>query len=264
VAMISFNNRLRNFAQNELVLGRNETERHMIDNSISFIQQNIISELNKSGSKILRFEVFGSFDRNTILPRYYNSRSDVDIMVVMNYKRNDYTPETFRNWILKACQITMPRSTVYKSHPTVSIENSNIAFDLVPTIVENTWFAGNQIYIPASQSQWMSTNPRDIKDKLINANQTYGDNTVRCIIRLCKLWNCKWNYQFESYALESELLKLNYSGHDVYSGFKYALNAIAGHYNGVADHLKWISEYERRNEPNKVLERLRKLLPGLP
>ncbi|MBA3647272.1 MAG: hypothetical protein H0W62_01785 [Chitinophagales bacterium] len=63
-------------------LKNNSDEVTKIDSSIS----NLFGNLNKElGNKIRRKFVFGSYDRDTILPRKFDSKSDVDVMIIFNH-----------------------------------------------------------------------------------------------------------------------------------------------------------------------------------
>lgn len=187
---------------------------------------NSLKEKIKShfGSKVNRVFEFGSWDRDTILPRKYDEQSDIDIMIVFNHSEFERTPETYRNWLLSFAQNTYPRSNVYKSSPTVTIELNHIKYDLVPA-KEETGLFSKTLYIPESSNSWISSDPLDVKTNLTNANTRYN-GVVRPIIRLLKAWNCFNNYPYNSYNLELEISGLNFSGDNVATGLFYAVEKL--------------------------------------
>ena len=67
---------------------------------INTSKDNLLANLDKElGILIKRRFVFGSYDRDTILPRSIDSKSDIDIMVVFNHTEYERTPETYRGWL---------------------------------------------------------------------------------------------------------------------------------------------------------------------
>ncbi|MDQ6724080.1 MAG: hypothetical protein M3Z01_07435, partial [Thermoproteota archaeon] len=219
---ISIDNYLRTLSGN-FYLKNNSDEVTKINNSVNNLFDNLNKEL---GNKIKRKFVFGSYDRDTILPRKFDSKSDVDIMVIFNHTDYERTPDTYRNWLKDfADKYYKDRygSEVFKTFPTVAIRLNNIHYDLVPAKEEQLIYS-NTIYIPGNLG-WRSTNPNDVKQKLTDANTRYN-NVVRPIIRLLKAWNCNNSYPYDSYLLELQLTEMNFSNDNVQSGFFYAVNQL--------------------------------------
>lgn len=79
---------------------------------------------------------FGSYQRETILPRWADADSDVDFMVVFNNPYN-YQPQTFLNWLRAFAESKYPLSFKRQSFPTVVVELNHIKFEIVPAI--NSW-----------------------------------------------------------------------------------------------------------------------------
>lgn len=219
---ISMDNYLRTLSGN-YYLKNNSDEVTRINNSVN----NLFDNLNKDlGNKIKRKFVFGSYDRDTILPRKFDSKSDVDIMVIFNHTDYERTPDTYRNWLKDfADRYYKDRygSDVVKSFPTVAIRLNNIHYDLVPA-KEEEFLYSSTIYIPGN-SGWRSTDPNDVKQKLTDANTKYN-YVVRPIVRLLKAWNCNNYYPYDSYLLELQLTGMNFSNDNVQSGFLYAVNQL--------------------------------------
>jgi hypothetical protein len=258
---MSINNKLKTFATQELVLNWKAKERDKIKGTLGTLELTLKARL---GDKVVKFIRFGSFTRNTILPRKYDRKSDVDLMIVMNtYDYDEFTPNTYRNWIIKVVEACYPNSLSKKDFPVVKLEFKHIMFDLVPAIIEKHWLSGESIYIPDSGNDWIETVPNDLNPKLIESNKYYEDNMVRNVVRLMKYWNASRNYPFQSYLLEKDLVKLNYDGEDTYSGFLYALKNVAYNYSNTEQALLHIKEYRRRGDYAKELEWVRRLLPNL-
>ena len=254
------NYKLQKFAQTDLVLARSATERQRINSSLSQLERVITNKLEVQ--KIIRF---GSFTRNTILPRKYDSKSDVDLMVVFNTR---YTPETYRGQIAKVLNTAYPNSLSKKDFPAVKLELNHIMFDIVPSIVENDYWSGTTYFIPDKGNNWIKTTPNDINDDLATKNQSYGDNIIRQVIRLCKHWNANAGYPLSSYLMEKEIIKLWYWGNEnTYERFLKTLNSIAGNIPKVERAITEIRNNEGGfwNEQNKdeQLYWLKILLPKL-
>ncbi|MCF8265329.1 MAG: nucleotidyltransferase domain-containing protein [Ignavibacteriales bacterium] len=201
-------------------LKKDSTEISKINTSKTNLLANLDKEL---GILIKRRFVFGSYDRDTILPRSIDSKSDIDIMVVFNHTDYERTPETYRAWLINFGDKYYKNrygSEVVRSFPTVTIRLGNIHFDLVPAKEESIY-----PYIPGAYG-WQSTDPNDVKTKLTEANTKYNQ-VVRPIIRLLKAWNCTHGYPFDSYQLELEITQMNFHGDNVQSGFFWAVRHLS-------------------------------------
>ena len=129
-------------------------------------------------SDIQEQAVFGSYDRDTILPRKYDEGSDVDYMIVFK-NPNQLQPETFRTWLKKFAEEKYTRSEIYLDYPTTVLELSHIKFELVPAI-KPYWGA---YMIPANTtifSKWQSTNPFTLKNTITEANKINHDEVLEC------------------------------------------------------------------------------------
>jgi len=209
-------------------LKRNSEEIKKIDASVKNILVNLNKELGVLTDSIF---VFGSYSRDTILPRSIDEKSDIDIMVVFNHTDYERTPETYRLWLKNFGDKYYKNrygSEVIKSFPTVTIRLGNIHYDLVPA-KEERYYSSEILYIP-SNCGWQITDPNDVKVKLTEVNTTYNQ-IVRPIVRLMKAWNCSNGYPFDSYELELFIIDLNFFGDNVQEGFFYAVNQIASKSN---------------------------------
>lgn len=261
---MSINRKLVIFAQRELVIAQNANERFRINLSIGGLKRKLKYNFR---SDIRGFIVFGSYTRNTILPRKYDPNSDIDLMVVFNTRDSIRTPETYRRNLIDILDKAYPNSISEKDFPAVKLILNHIKFDIVPAYKEN-YFLGKTYYIPDKGNDWCTTIPNDINEKLASKNQSYGNNIIRNTIRLCKHWNAFYNYPFDSYEMEKEILNLGYWSHkNLYNRFLTTLDEIAGDFAGVSQALDYIEKYEGDwfNDVNeeKQLQWLQKLLPGL-
>lgn len=210
-------------------LKNDSNEISKINSSLENLLKNLDKEL---GILIKRRLVFGSYDRDTILPRVYDNKSDIDLMVVFNTTEYEMTPETYRGWLkIFADKYYKDRygSEVVRSFPTVTVRLGHINYDLVPAkeeIIHTTSF----IYIPNKITGWQLTDPKDVKIKLIAANTKYK-SIVRPIIRLMKAWNSYKDYPYNSYELELFITNLNFYGDDIQNGFFYAIGQLPTSYS---------------------------------
>ena len=200
---------------------------------INTSKDTLLSNLDKELALLInRRFIFGSYDRDTILPRSIDSKSDIDIMVVFNHTEYERTPETYRAWLKNfGDKYYKDRygSAVVRSFPTVTIRLNNIHFDLVPAKEESKFIWSSTLYIPGDYG-WQMTDPSDAKTKLTDANTKYNQ-VVRPIVRLMKAWNCNNGYLFDSYKLELFTTGLNYYNDNVQSGFFYAVGQLSTEWN---------------------------------
>ena len=218
----SLDNYLRSLASTYYLKNSSEEVRQ-IDGSIKTLFDNLDEHFSY---KIKRKFVFGSYDRDTILPRKFDSKSDVDIMVIFNHTEYERTPDTYRNWLKTfAVKYYQDRygSGVTKTFPTITVRLGHIHYDLVPAKEEQLW-GQTELSIPGAYG-WRTTNPYDVKRRLTEANTNYNQ-VVRPIVRLFKAWNCYNGYPYDSYELELEVTGVNFHGDNVQTGFIYAANQL--------------------------------------
>lgn len=264
---MSINSKLVAFAQNDLVIARNDTERDKINTSLQHLEKVIKDKL---GFNVIEFIRFGSYTRNTILPRKFDSRSDVDLMVVFNTSQVKLSPETYRKKLLDVVNTAYPNSVSKKDFPSVKLTFNHIMFDLVPAYKEEYyWMKTINYFIPSSSTGWTQTVPKDVDKPLAELNQNLGNNSVRNAVRLCKHWNASSGYPLESYLMEKDAIHRYYGNtEDTYSIFKEMLDGVAGRIPGVKQALEHIRTYEggffSDPQPEKELQWVKKLLPGLP
>lgn len=178
------------------------TERISIGISIGNLETNL--KKWSHFTDIQEHTVFGSYDRETILPRKYDEGSDVDYMIVFN-NTNNYQPETYRTWLKKFAEDYYTRSEIYLDYPTTVLELSHIKFELVPAI-KPYW---GTYMIPDNTtlfSKWQSTNPFSLKSTITEANKV--NHNVRPLIRLMKYWNVRSGKPYASFELEQKIANM--------------------------------------------------------
>jgi hypothetical protein len=265
--MTSINNYLRDLSY-KYYLKASSSETKKIELSLNGnygIKQKL---RNYFGNSIREIKEFGSYSRDTILPRKYDAQSDVDIMILFDHQKLKYTPETYRNQIQRFAESNYPKSEVYKSFPTVVLELEHIKFDLIPAIEEI--FIFKSIKIPDNNNNWMTTDPDGFNAELTQANTKYN-SIVKPIIRLLKGWNAKNGYPFESFLFEKKIASLNFWSDDYQKGFFYAidnmstsdLNTVNGKQKieSIKNNLSWVKDYLNKENPDQAKLWLHKILP---
>ena len=222
--------------------------------------------LNTFGSKLLSVTTFGSYERDTILPRKYDRKTDVDILVKFNHAALDKSVSTYREWLLDFANVNYARSSTYKNFPTIVVELAHIAFDLVPAKEEGY---NNQLSIPHAVYGWQPTNPTEFNQLVSSANGRYT-YIVKPIIRLLKAWNALADYPFTTYDLERQIATMSFQGDDIQNGFFYAIDRLNDNELTLASKSKlstlrnnkyWVVQYLNRDDMPKAKESLHRILP---
>jgi predicted nucleotidyltransferase len=147
--------------------------------------------------------IFGSYARETILPRYMDENSDVDYMVVFNDSSSD--PQAYLNRLRIFAEKRYFSSEISQSRPTIILSLGHIKFDLVPAITSLL----PEFQIPAKASEyqkWIATDPHDLKRMAADANKT-SNFIAKPLIRILKYWNACNDYPFESFELEKKIIQ---------------------------------------------------------
>ena len=247
------------------------TEKESIRRSIVTLKSRLDKYFDDS---IIDQFIFGSYTRNTILPRVMDSRSDVDYMVV--FDDNGITPQAYLNRLKKFVENYYPKSVIKQSYPTIKLDLNHITFELVPAL-EQFW-SGYKIPLKSDAvDTWVSTNPNGFNDELINKNTSHG-SFIKPLVRLVKYWNAQNGYVYESYLLEKDIVTHQYHG----SGFfgnpdlkSYFFEFIGDMYlswaepqwkkdkvNRAKGILKNVRDYEWRDESYNAENEIKKLLPN--
>ena len=257
---MSVNNYLQDLGSN-LVLSSNE--KSGITTSINSIKDRLMSYF---GEEIIEKIVFGSYTRETILPRKADENSDIDLMVVFK-NSNNYKPQSFLNRLKNFAETKYSRSEVYQSSPTIVLELNHIKFELTPAYVSYGLY-----YIPNGPSDWMYTDPDGFYDKLTqcNVNNAYK---IKPVVRLLKHWNIQKNYRdIASFELEKKIaenMMYSYISCTSYTEYlKKALETIKystsiTRVNSAIDCINNALDYENDNMPYTALSEIKKAFPEI-
>src|SRR4051794_1761567 len=93
-------------------------EQKSIDASVVHLHSNLKSWFVKA---VLKVEDFGSYKRDTILPRKYDEHSDVDLLVFFDHGSINITPNAYRDRLVKFAENKYPQSVVYRSSSVGSV-----------------------------------------------------------------------------------------------------------------------------------------------
>lgn len=261
--MATINYRLQQIAS-DLFIKYSSDERKYIVDKIDNISLNLKTYFQSSIKEIL---IFGSFKRDTILPRNFDEESDIDILVVFNYSEYTYTPETYRNQLKRFAESRYSTSKVLKSHPSIVLEMNKIKFDLVPSRITGNYFY-TTYQIPDKNGYWQNTDPKGFNEELTRVNTQYN-YIVKPLIRVFKRWNSYNDYPYSSYELEQELAKINFSGDNFEKGFLYAVDKLnrfklpeyqARKVDTLKNNAAWIKTYLDRDNQEKAIEVLCRIL----
>lgn len=223
---------------------------------------------NHFSSDINYLKVFGSYSRDTILPREIDKNSDIDILIGFNTESEKLRPESYRERLKKFALKFYPQSRITKDHPSIVVELNHINFDLVPSIYDKGFFYSS-IEIPDKDGGWMETNPDDFNKKLTQANTSYN-SIVKPIVRMLKAWNANQDYPYNSFDLESSIVEMNFSSDSFSSGFFYAIDNLPTFSLPITSSKKvdtlrhnadWIKTYLSREDLEKAKEVVRRIIP---
>lgn len=203
-------------------------ERTKITNSLDNLKKQL---KYKFGADIKQIIEFGSFKRDTILPRKIDELSDIDLMIVFDHGNINVNPSTYRKYLHDFATTNYASSISYKDRPSVVLELSLIKYDLVPAYQQSSWFSTiPTTYIPRNDTEWMETDPNGFSQRLIDKN-TANNSIVKPIIRLMKAWNSKANYPIESFAFEKEIVDVWFYNDTVESGFFRVIDNLSTYRN---------------------------------
>lgn len=197
---------LKNLSDNAII---RDQEKESIRTSIATIKRRLDSHF---GDKIKDQFIFGSYTRNTILPRSMDRRSDIDYMIVFN--DDDVTPQSYLNRLKRFAENCYSSSERKQSHPTIKLELNHITFELVPAL-RKFW---NGYKIPTRNyvgDDWMDTDPNDFNSDLTEKNKEHG-SLIKPVIRIMKYWNAQSGYIYDSFKLEKWIIERDFSGFDFF------------------------------------------------
>jgi predicted nucleotidyltransferase len=197
---------LKNLSDNAII---RDQEKESIRTSIVTIKRRLESHF---GDKIKDPFIFGSYTRNTIMPRSMDARSDIDYMIVFNDA--DVTPQSYLNWLKRFVESYYSSSERKQSHPTIKLDLNHITFELVPALKA----LGSGYKIPTRNDfgdDWMDTNPNDFNTDLTDKNKEHG-SLIKPLIRLMKYWNAQNGYIYDSFGLEKWIIARDFTGLNIF------------------------------------------------
>lgn len=149
---------LKSIADNAIL---SDTEKTSISRSVEALRNKLSAYFGDDIKEQFRF---GSYDRNTILPRSMDELSDVDYMIV--FEDGGYRPQTYLDKLRRFVDAKYSRSEISQSHPAILLELEHIRFELVPAT--RTMFYGLQIpKRDGTGENWIGTDPKDANATII-------------------------------------------------------------------------------------------------
>jgi predicted nucleotidyltransferase len=179
-------------------------EKAGIETSIATLDKRLFEEFDNS--VVSKRLIFGSYARQTMLPRWMDEQSDVDYMVV--FADSNREPQTYLDRLKRFTERRYSSSTRYQDHPTIALDLNHIRFELVPAKDATIW-TGLQIPAKGAIFKWMETSP-DAFSKDLDAKDQRCNGLIRPLVRLAKYWNARSGYVFESYGLEQKIVAHNF------------------------------------------------------
>lgn len=174
-----------------------------IDTSITTLRSRLSSYFGSDA--LWEHFTFGSWKRDTNLPRAADQYADIDYMVV--FKGDDSTkPQTLLDRLKRFVENKYSSSEVSQSHPTVVLSLNHIHFELVPAIRSGNYVSGT-LQIPSTTSaytDWQSTYPY-AADSAIDTHNKNNSFLSKPLVRLLKYWNCQadpYGRPFGSFEIE--------------------------------------------------------------
>ena len=258
---MSVNSYLQNLAS-DLVLSSSEKDH--VSTSLDTIKRRLSSYF---GSEVKEKKVFGSYYRETILPRKTDENSDIDLMVVFE-NSNGYKPQACLNKLKSFTEHYYSSSEIYQSSPTIVLELKHIKFELTPAY--NAW--GSYYYIPKNQSEWMTTDPDGFSDPLVECNKNNGFK-IKPIVRLLKHWNIDKNSRdMASFELEETVAnEMKYAYFFVSTYVDYAKTAFekieyktkTSRVNTAIEHINKAKDYEAQGLTYSAEQEIKKVFPEI-
>ncbi len=213
------------------------SEKSNISTSVDTIKSRLTSYF---GDDVSGKKIYGSYARDTILPRKIDENSDVDLMVIF-INPYGYKPQSFLNRLKNFAEYYYTQSEIHQSSPTIVLELNHIKFELTPAIVSN-----GSYFIPKNSSEWMYTDPDGFHSKLSDCNKNNGYK-AKPVIRILKYWNIHKNYRdLASYQLEKRLadeLMYAYFSNTTYADYLYY----------SLEKIKYMTDSSRVNKAQKCI-----------
>ena len=161
----------------------------------------------KEIDQVKTIKLFGSFQRDTILPGNVDPDSDIDMMIIFKDAFRT-SKETFYEMLLEFAQNNYPQH-ILKDEPSIVLKLSEIKIEFTPGVEKG---ASINLQIPTVNNQyldWTWTDPFELIKDVDFYDRMY-EGKLRPLIRLFKLWNVNTGHHYPSYKLEHYLSHLSY------------------------------------------------------
>lgn len=210
---------------NRRILELNKDSKSGVETSICTLETHL-KNWDKFNS-VVEYQAFGSFIRETNLPKCIDATADVDYMIVFN--SIDKKPQTYLNYVKEFVDLKYSRSKRYQDHPTIALDLNNIKFEIMPAIqLFGKAYPGYNIPAPASLVlEWINTYPQKLQEDLDEADRRNG-GMLRPVIRLIKYWNVLNGKLLTSFRIEEYVINHVFFGcHDLSDYFYDAVRYLA-------------------------------------
>ncbi|MDH4273531.1 MAG: hypothetical protein OEW08_00685 [Gammaproteobacteria bacterium] len=200
---------------------------------------------------------FGSYSRNTLLPRQMDSRTVIDVMVCLNISSKMASDHL--NYLQQFVEHVFPNQNFSRTPRSLTLHFSPYPVRLLPAVASDA----AAYRIPArSTAGWLYINPTECMRRLEFADQ-FNRGMVRPLIRVAKYWNATHDYPFHPFEIEQAIINKGYQ----YSGglfsapdlFDYVYDFLT-HPPTMQETLTWKLQAIRRTQI--YLERARRLDAG--
>lgn len=249
--MLSINQYLLTLANETFRIKTSSSEATKIDASINHLKSTLTSYFDEAVIGVIEF---GSYKRDTVLPKAVDQLRDVDLMIIFDHSNLMVNPITYRKYIQDFSDFYYPRSSSFKDKPTVVLEFNHLRYDLVPAYRDTDFFGDDLFYIPDSDTEWKKTDPYGFHDKLERKNNN-NKQLIKPLIRLLKDWNAKAGYPVSSFALEQYVVSTTYYFLDTLEEYFFdAIGSLDTSYSSATTNNKIKALKENANKVQRALE----------
>jgi len=227
-------------------------EKIKIDKSIGFLTAKLWEHFQ---DRLLKVEVFGSYDRGTALSPSVDPNSDVDLMVI--FKTNEYQPATFLKHLNEFADKKYSRSEVSPDHPAITVILEHVKFELVPAYWETYVLASDDLHIPAPRNKevkWIVTDPAQFKKDLEYKNSR-ENNMITPMVQIIKYYNTLKGKPYDSFIIENFAVSRSYPCKDLKDYFFEFINDLRVDKAESDEQRNFISELKSRRENLMLLEK---------
>ncbi len=242
----------------ELKLFVDQKEKDRIQKATSELVIRLMKDLDLRRDQIL---TFGSFTRNTMLPRTKDKRSDVDLLLNMSAHAGDQRspPLEYLKRIKRAVNGQYRNNEITRDPLSVTLIQKKIQFDLVPGFPQ---VKSKSFKIPNGENGWMKTSPKELNDLLTKKNKETDHLAMSHLIRLLKYWNVSHSRRHKSSVIESRVLSWKFKSKTMFEAFCFGLRRLGKDDEAIRKQVDQLEKCYRKKEYTKAANILNQLLPG--